>query len=258
MNQPLLRVADISIAFGGIKAVEHVSLEIAQGEVISLIGPNGAGKTTVFNLLTGVYQTQTGEIVFDGHRIDRMTPQQIVAAGLSRTFQNIRLFTDMRVIENVMVGTHIRTHYSLADSSFRLGRYRKEEDEKLGYVMNILDALELLDKKDEYAGNLPYGDQRKVEIARAIATGAKLLLLDEPAAGMNPHESEMLQRFILRLKELGFTALLIEHDMSVVMKISDRIYVLDNGRMIAQGLPEAVANDKRVIKAYLGGELHDA
>lgn len=256
MREPLLDIKDISISFGGISAVENVSLNISKNEIVSLIGPNGAGKTTVFNILTGVYLPDSGEIYFKGERIDRKSPQTIVKKGISRTFQNIRLFKDMQVIENVLVGTHTRTHYSLFDSTFRTRKFRKEEDEKVYKAIEILKILGLENKKDEYAGDLPYGDQRKAEIARAIATGAELILLDEPAAGMNPQETDELLNCIRYIRSLGYTILLIEHDMRVVMNISDRIYVLDDGDLIAEGLPEAVANNPRVIKAYLGGELH--
>ncbi len=256
MREPLLDIKDISISFGGISAVENVSLNISKNEIVSLIGPNGAGKTTVFNILTGVYLPDSGEIYFKGERIDRKSPQTIVKKGISRTFQNIRLFKDMQVIENVLVGTHTRTHYSLFDSTFRTRKFRKEEDEKVYKAIEILKILGLENKKDEYAGDLPYGDQRKAEIARAIATGAELILLDEPAAGMNPQETDELLNCIRYIRSLGYTILLIEHDMRVVMNISDRIYVLDDGELIAEGLPEAVANNPRVIKAYLGGELH--
>lgn len=252
----MLEIKSISLSFGGIKAVSEVSLDLFPNEIVGLIGPNGAGKTTIFNILTGVYKPQGGSIFFKGEEIHSLRPQEIVKRGISRTFQNIRLFGDLRVIENVMVGMHIRTKYSLADSTFRSKRFRKQEDENLAEAMSILETLGLLEKMNEYALNLPYGDQRKVEIARAIATGAEVLLLDEPAAGMNPQESTDLMHFIRHLKKLGFTVLIIEHDMSVVMNVSDRVYVLDNGKLIAQGIPQDVANNERVVKAYLGGELN--
>jgi branched-chain amino acid transport system ATP-binding protein len=248
----LLEVRSISKHFGGLIAVEKVSFEVNKGEIISVIGPNGAGKTTLFNMLTGVYTLNEGEIIFDGKPIHNLPPQEIVKAGLARTFQNIRLFADMRVIENVLVGMHINTKYNFFDLLFRTRRFRKEEREKHETAIEILDSIGLKNKMHNYATNLPYGDQRRLEIARAISTNAKILLLDEPAAGMNPQESEDLLNFIKGLRDKGYTIILIEHDMNVVMSISDRIYVIDHGRKIAEGLPDEIASNKRVIEAYLG------
>lgn len=248
----LLEVKNVSKHFGGLVAVDKVSFEVNKGEIISIIGPNGAGKTTLFNMLTGVYTLTEGEIFMEGKQIHNQPPQEIVKAGLARTFQNIRLFADMRVIENVLVGMHINTKYNFFDLLFRTKRFRNEERERHQIAIEILDSIGLKNKMHNYATNLPYGDQRRLEIARAIATNAKILLLDEPAAGMNPQESEDLLHFIKSLRDKGYTIILIEHDMNVVMNISDRIYVIDYGKKIAEGLPSEIANNKRVIEAYLG------
>ena len=247
-----LSVKNLAIHFGGITAVDHLDFEVRQGQVVSIIGPNGAGKTTVFNLLSGLYQANEGQITFDGINITGKTVQEIAKTGIARTFQNIRLFSDMRVIENVLIGTHIQTKYRLWNSLLRSKSFRNEEEEKKRYAAKLLKEVGLQDRIDDYADNLPYGDQRKLEIVRAIATGAKLILLDEPAAGMNPQESEELRKFIRKLKEKGYTILLIEHDMNVVMNVSDYIYVLDYGKKIAQGKPEEILANKRVTAAYLG------
>lgn len=254
----LLEAKDISMQFGGLCAVDNVSFHVEKGEIVSLIGPNGAGKTTVFNMLTGVYIITNGSIKFEDQEISTLTPQEIVDRGISRTFQNLRLFPKMRVIENVLVGTHIRTKYGFWDSLFRTPRFRREEAEKTVRAIEILDSIGMRKHKDSLAESLAYGEQRKVEIARAIATDAKLILLDEPAAGMNPQESEELLQFIRELRDKGYTILLIEHDMNVVMNISDRVYVLDHGRLIAEGLPHEVANNPQVVQAYLGGVNPDA
>lgn len=248
----LLEVKGITKTFGGLVAVENVEFNVNEGEIVSIIGPNGAGKTTIFNMLTGVYHVNGGKILFDGKEIQNKQPRDIVKAGIARTFQNIRLFPTMRVIENVLVGEHINIGYNFLDLLFKTKKYREEEKAAHQRAIDLLVSLDLGDQIDNYAKNLPYGMQRKLEIARAIATKARLIILDEPAAGMNPQESEELKEFIRKLRDQGQTILLIEHDMSVVMDISDRIYVIDHGRKIAEGLPKEIAVNKRVITAYLG------
>lgn len=215
----LLEVKNITKKFGGIVAVDHVSFNVNRGEVVSIIGPNGAGKTTVFNMLTGIYEADEGTIVFKDKEIQNQKPKKIVEAGISRTFQNIRLFSDLRVIENVLIGAHIKTNYHLFQAVFRTKAFRQEEDRKTANAIRLLKLIDLDHRRDDYAANLPYGEQRKLEITRAIATGAELLLLDEPAAGMNPQESSELMEFINKLKGQGYTILMIEHDMSVVMNV---------------------------------------
>jgi len=253
-QDPILLVKNLSIQFGGLKAVDDVDFKVNRGEIVSIIGPNGAGKTTVFNMLTGVYVPTRGQILFNGEEIQGKTPQNIVKAGMARTFQNIRLFGDMRVIQNVLLGMHTNTTYNFFDLVLHTKKYRKVEKGKQQKAVDILKFLDLDRFMHDYPSNLPYGDQRKVEIARAIATDAQLLLLDEPAAGMNPEESEELLSFIRILVTKGFTIVLIEHDMNLVMNISDRIYVIDHGRKIAEGIPQEIAINKDVIIAYLGEE----
>lgn len=257
-TKPLLEVKDLCISFGGLKAVDTVNFNVHKGEIVSIIGPNGAGKTTIFNLLTGIYTCDSGQIIFDDKEIQTNTPQEIVKAGIARTFQNIRLFKEMRVIENVLTGMHINTDYNFIDLLFRTKKYKRIEAEKTQKAIDILDSIGLKDKISDYPTNLPYGDQRRLEIARAIATEAKIIILDEPAAGMNPQESENLLDFIKTLVVRGYTILLIEHDMSVVMNVSDRIYVIDHGKKVAEGLPSEIANNKQVIEAYLGKEVDES
>ena len=253
-----LDVQNATLSFGGLTAVSDATFHVDENEIVSIIGPNGAGKTTIFNILTGLYKVDHGTALFCGENIFDKTPQEIAKLGISRTFQNIRLFSSMRVIENVLTGTHINCKYNLWDAIFRTKKYREEERKHHQNAVDILDSIGLHDRIHTLAKNLPYGEQRKLEIARGMATSPKLLLLDEPAAGMNPQESQELMEFIRYLRDIGYTILLIEHDMKVVMNISDRIYVFDHGKKIAEGIPEEIANNPEVVKAYLGEEQEDA
>ncbi len=249
----LLDVKNLSISFGGLRAVDSFELTIEQGELYGLIGPNGAGKTTVFNLLTGVYKPTEGIILLDGKNITGHRTAQINHEGIARTFQNIRLFKDMSVLDNVKAGLHQHYKYSTASGIFRLPGYYRMEKKMNERAMELLSVFELDKEADYLASNLPYGKQRKLEIARALATEPKLLLLDEPAAGMNPNETQELMdtiRFVR--KEFGMTILLIEHDMKLVSGICEKLTVLNFGRILTQGETSAVLKDKEVIAAYLG------
>lgn len=249
----LLEVKNLGISFGGLRAVNAFDIEIEKGQLYGLIGPNGAGKTTIFNLLTGVYKPDEGIIKLDGENITGKKAIDINKAGIARTFQNIRLFKDMSVKDNVKVGLHNHHQYSTLTGILRLPKYYKVEKEMNERAMELLKVFDLDKEADYKASNLPYGKQRKLEIARALATDPKLLLLDEPAAGMNPQETDELSEFILKIKkDFHLTVLVIEHHMELVMSISDRIYVLDFGKLIAQGTPEVIQNDSKVISAYLG------
>ena len=253
----LLKTTKLSKVFGGLRAVSNFEMEINKGELVGLIGPNGAGKTTAFNLLTGVYEPTEGEIIFDGQSVVGLKPYQVTQKGIARTFQNIRLFSDMTVLDNVKVAYHFHMKYGLAEAVSRLGRYFGEEEELEEQAIRFLEIFQLADKKDEVAKNLPYGEQRRLEIARALAAKPKLLLLDEPAAGMNPQETQQLLQMIRWIrKEFDLTILLIEHDMSLVMNVCERIYVLDYGKIIASGTPDEIKNNKQVVEAYLGAEAH--
>lgn len=255
-SKPLLEVKGAGIQFGGLKAVSGFNMEIHQGELIGLIGPNGAGKTTSFNLLTGVYVPTEGEILFGGKRLNGLAPYQVTRKGISRTFQNIRLFNELSVLDNVKVAYHSLAKHSIFSSVIRLPSHFSGEKEMEEKSIEFLKIFQLDKYKDEMAKNLPYGQQRRLEIARALAAGPQLLLLDEPAAGMNPQETHELMELIAFIrKEFNLTILLIEHDMKLVMGICERIYVLDHGQLIAEGTPDKIRNHPKVIEAYLGEEV---
>lgn len=252
-GEPLLRLDKATIQFGGLVAVNSVSFDLHKGELFGLIGPNGAGKTTCFNMVTGVYKPTSGDIMFQGRRVNGLPPFKVARMGIARTFQNIRLFGALSVLENVVIGGFLRSKQSLMGSLLYLPGTIKETDRLKGQAKELLDVMELGDLAHARAADLPYGKQRRLEIARAMATEPALLLLDEPAAGMNPQESEDLMRTVRRLRdEFGKTILLIEHDMKFVMNLCERIVVLDHGEEIARGGPADIRNHPEVIKAYLG------
>jgi branched-chain amino acid transport system ATP-binding protein len=251
----LLDVENLGLSFAGLQVIKELSFSVEKGSIASLIGPNGAGKTSVFNCLTGFYKPNSGQILFDGKRITRKRPHKITRSGMARTFQNLRLFKKMTVLENVMSGMHCRTRTGAIGAILRTGSQQREEAEIREYCESCLDFVGILDEKDRTASNLSYGHQRRIEWARALATKPKLLLLDEPAAGLNFDEKQQLIELITRIRdELKITILLIEHDMGLVMKISEMITVIDYGQKIAQGNAEEVQNNPRVIEAYLGRE----
>jgi len=252
MTEPILRLQGVTKRFGGLVAVDNVSFEVQAGEVFALIGPNGAGKTTLFNCITGIYKPTFGNVTFGGRNLTGSPPHRTAKAGIARTFQNIRLFEYMSALDNVRLGHHCRMHAKLWDSLFKTPLERREEVQVVEHSMELLKLVNLDHVADSYARNLAYGQQRRLEIARALATDPKLLLLDEPAAGFTPQEKVELMELVQVILDRGITVFLIEHDMRVVMQASKRIVVLDHGEKIAEGSPTEVRNNQRVIEAYLG------
>ena len=257
MSEPniMLEVQNLTIKFGGLVAVNEVNFPVPTGSIFGLIGPNGAGKTTLFNMISGVYAPTSGKVIFNGQEIQGKPPYKVNALGIARTYQNINLFKKMTVLENVMVGCHTRTKSGLAASIFRTGAQRREEKAVVEKSLDILDFMELRSKAELPASSLSYGEQRRLEISRALASDPKMLLLDEPAAGMNGAEKEELQRTIRRIADRKITVLLVEHDMKLVMNVTEQICVINFGKRIAFGTPEEIRKNPDVIEAYLGGGL---
>ena len=251
----MLKTNNITMQFGGLTAVKDFNLTLNKGEIVALIGPNGAGKTTAFNMITGVYKPTKGKISYKGNDITQLPPHQITKSGIARTFQNIRLFKDLSVLDNVLIANHLHIKSNVFEALLRLPKYKNEDRKMINKSLELLEIVGLSDEKNEKSSSLPYGKQRRLEIARALATNPELLLLDEPAAGMNPKETEDLTRFIKTIRDdFKLTIFMIEHHMQVVMGISERIYVFDYGITIAHGSPKEIQNNQRVIEAYLGVE----
>ena len=257
-GQPLLQVSDLTLRFGGVTAVDGLTFAVDQGTIMSVIGPNGAGKTSAFNCITGFYRPSSGRVVLDGEDITRLRPSAVAAKGVSRTFQNLRLFGELTVLDNVRAGMHLRIKQNAVDALLHTPRFRRSEAEATDQAHDWLDFVKLRGDRDGLARNLPYGEQRRVEIARALARRPKLLLLDEPAAGLNHGEKRELLELLGRIGELGVALVLIEHDMGLVMQVSHQVVVLNFGKEIADGTPEQVRNDPAVVEAYLGSEEDEA